>query len=283
MIFWVASYPKSGNTWLRALLSSYFYSEKGKFDQKLLSKIQQFPQKKFFNNFNYDKKIVTDTSKLWIEAQKEINLDKNLRFFKTHNILGGLNGNQFTNTQNTIGGVYIVRDPRNVITSLKNHYEMNDNDALKFMLSKNKYTYDYYKQDDYSDFQLISSWENNYKSWKCQKIIPIKFIKYEDLYSETYKVFKDLIEFINFTCKNQKKFNKKKAQNAIYSSSFDNLKKIEDKHGFSESILSKTSKNKISFFNLGPKNNWENIFDENYQNKLNLVFESNLKDLNYLS
>jgi hypothetical protein len=47
MIFWVASYPKSGNTWLRALLSSYFYSEKGKFDQKLLSKIQQFPQKNF--------------------------------------------------------------------------------------------------------------------------------------------------------------------------------------------------------------------------------------------
>ena len=48
MIFWVASYPKSGNTWLRALLASYYYSKDGTFDQKLLKKIEQFPQKKKF-------------------------------------------------------------------------------------------------------------------------------------------------------------------------------------------------------------------------------------------
>ena len=53
MIFWVASYPKSGNTWLRALLASYYYSKDGTFDQKLLKKIEQFPQKKnFFSKFS---------------------------------------------------------------------------------------------------------------------------------------------------------------------------------------------------------------------------------------
>ena len=45
MIFWIASYPKSGNTWLRALLSSYYYSENGNFDQKLLRTIDQFPKR----------------------------------------------------------------------------------------------------------------------------------------------------------------------------------------------------------------------------------------------
>jgi len=282
MIFWVASYPKSGNTWLRALLSSYYYSEDGVFDQKLLSKIDQFPQKKYYNNFDYDQNNATDTSRFWIKAQEIINLDKKLKFLKTHNILGGLNGNQFTNTKNTVGGIYIVRDPRNVITSLKNHFEMNNDEALEFMLNKNKYTYDYHEENDYSDFQLISSWENNYKSWRSQKNIPIKFIKYENLYTKTYEVFKDLIEFINMTCKNQNKFNKNKAKKAIYSSSFDNLKSIENKKGFSESILSKIGTKKISFFHLGPKNNYLNIFDENYQNKLNLIFESNLKELNYI-
>jgi len=282
MIFWVASYPKSGNTWLRALLSSYYYSEDGAFDQKLLRKIDQFPQKRYYSNFDYDKKIVTDTSKFWLKAQEIINLDKKLKFFKTHNILGGLNGNQFTNTKNTIGGIYIVRDPRNVITSLKNHFEMNNSEALKFMLNKNKYTYDHHLENDYSDFQLISSWENNYKSWINQKNIPVKFIKYENLYIKTYEVFKDLIEFINMTCKNQNKFNKDKAQKAIYSSSFDNLKNIENKKGFSESVLSKIGTKKISFFHLGPKNNWKNIFDKNYQNKLNFTFKSNLKELNYI-
>jgi hypothetical protein len=283
MIFWVASYPKSGNTWLRALLASYYYSNDGTFDQKLLKKIEQFPQKKnFFSKFDYDQKIVADTSRFWIKAQEQINLDKKLRFFKTHNILGGLNGNQFTNTKNTVGGIYIVRDPRNVITSLKNHFEMNNDEALEFMLNKNKYTYDYHEENDYSDFQLISSWENNYKSWRSQKNIPIKFIKYENLYTKTYEVFKDLIEFINMTCKNQNKFNKNKAKKAIYSSSFNSLKSIENKKGFSESILSKIGTKKISFFHLGPKNNYLNIFDENYQNKLNLIFKSNLKELNYI-
>ena len=249
MIFWVASYPKSGNTWLRALLASYYYSKDGTFDQKLLKRIEQFPQKKnFFSKFNYDQKIVTDTSRFWIKAQELINLDKKLRFFKTHNILGGLNGNQFTNTKNTIGAIYIVRDPRNVITSLKNHFEMNDSDALEFMLNKNKYTYNYHTENDYSDFQFISSWENNYKSWRNQKNIPVKFIKYEDLNSKTYEVFKDLIKFINITSKNPNIFNKNKAQKAIYSSSFDNLKTIESKNGFSESVLSKNRTKKISFF-----------------------------------
>ena len=162
--------------------------------------------------------------------------------------MGGLNGNQFTNTKNTIGGIYIVRDPRNVITSLKNHFEMNDSDALEFMLNKNKYTYNYHVENDYSDFQFISSWENNYKSWRNQKYIPVKFIKYEDLNSKTYEVFKDLIKFINITSKNQNIFNKDKAQKAIYSSSFDNLKTIESKNGFSESVLSKNAQKKFHFF-----------------------------------
>ena len=72
------------------------------------------------------------------------------------------------------------------------------------------------------------------------------------------------------------------AKKAIYSSSFDNLKAIETKNGFSESVLSKKSAKKISFFHLGPKNNWKNIFSKDYQNKLTLKFDSNLKELNYI-
>ena len=51
MIIWLASYPKSGNTWLRALLSSYIYSEDGKFDFDLLSKIDSFPSDRYFKNY----------------------------------------------------------------------------------------------------------------------------------------------------------------------------------------------------------------------------------------
>ena len=133
MIFWIASYPKSGNTWLRILLASYYYTKDGIFDNNVLKYIEQFPQKKFFDKFNYDSKIIIDTAKFWIKAQEIINKDKKIRFFKTHNFFGAVNNHNFTNRENSIGGVYLVRDPRNVITSLKNFYEMNDEKAFKFM------------------------------------------------------------------------------------------------------------------------------------------------------
>ena len=165
MIFWIASYPKSGNTWLRALLSAYYYSNDGFFNQFLLNNIGQFPEKKYFSEFNYNSKVVTDTTKFWIKAQEKINQDKKLKFFKTHNFLGKINNNNFTNKENSVGGIYIVRDPRNVMTSLKNHFEFSTDQALNFMISEQKYIYDRFKENDYSDFQFLSSWEKNYKSW----------------------------------------------------------------------------------------------------------------------
>ena len=57
MIFWIASYPKSGNTWLRALLSAYYYSESGVFDDSLLKKIKQFPTKEYFEDLIMTKKL----------------------------------------------------------------------------------------------------------------------------------------------------------------------------------------------------------------------------------
>ena len=57
MIIWLASYPKSGNTWLRSLLSAYFFSQNGKFNFKLLKNIKQFSSKeillKYENNLRY--------------------------------------------------------------------------------------------------------------------------------------------------------------------------------------------------------------------------------------
>ena len=283
MIFWIASYPKNGNTWLRSLLSAYYFTKNGNFiNDKILKNIPQFPEKRYFTNFDYDKSIPASTAQFWIKAQEIINKEKKIKFFKTHNIYGSLNNTDFSNKYNSIGAVYIIRDPRNVITSMMNHFEMNKDDALNFMLNEKKFTYDHFKKNDYSDFQFISSWEKNYKSWIKNKDFPIKLIKYEDLIDQTFYIVKDLINFINKTCNLDHNFDKSKAQNAIETTSFEKLKKIENNHGFSESIKSKSrDKNKVPFFHLGPNNNWQKIFDPNFTNKLNTIFKETLKELRY--
>ena len=110
MIFWIASYPKSGNTWLRALISSYFFSHDGNFSKDLIKNIDQFPEKVHFKGFNYDPKKITDTTKLWIKAQEKINKESKIRFFKTHNIFGEINKQPFTDKKNSVACIYIVRD-----------------------------------------------------------------------------------------------------------------------------------------------------------------------------
>ena len=282
MIFWIASYPKSGNTWMRALLSAYFFSDDGIFNQNLLKYISQFPQKKFLKEFKYNPNLVADTSKFWIKAQEKINLNKQVNFFKTHNILGAIGENNFTNAKNTIGCIYIVRDPRNVITSLKNHYELNYNEALSFMKNDRKFIYDYNLKNDYSDFQFISSWENHFKSWKNQNFIKVKFIKYEDLYEKTYTVFKDVIEFINYTCNFKQQFQKQKAIRAIDSTNFSKLSEMEKKIGFNEAIQSNKNNNKIPFFFMGINNDWKKIIEKDFQKKLTTEFSAGLRELLYI-
>ena len=283
MIFWITSYPKSGNTWLRILLSSYYYTKDGFYDESVLKNIDQFPQKKFFAEFNYDPRVVTDTIKFWIKAQEKINQDKKLRFFKTHNAFGALNNFDFTNKDNSIGCVYVVRDPRNVITSLKNFYEMNDDQAFKWITNKNQYIYDVnkFEKDGYSDFQFISSWDTNFESWKIQKKIPIKIIRYEDLLNQTYKVLTEVITFINQTTISKEKINKNKIKNAIGSTSFSKLKNKEKNEGFSEAPKAKGGDKKIPFFNLGPKNNWKIILNDDLKDKLNNIFKKKLEELSY--
>jgi hypothetical protein len=284
MIFWIASYPKSGNTWLRTLLSTYYYSSDGVYDEKLLKNIDQFPTKKYLLNFEYNKKIVGDTCKHWIRSQEKINIDKKLRFFKTHNAFGKVNNFDFTNSENSIGCLYIVRDPRNVFTSVKNHYELDTDKAMKWMTNEKQFIYDVQNFDDvgFSDFQFISSWSLNYKSWKVQKKVPTKFIRYEDLSEKTFSLFKEIIQFINKTTNNNEKIDLSKLKKALNSTTFEKLKEKEKTDGFSEAIPSKKDKNKkIPFFNLGPKNNWKNLLDEDSKLKLNNLFKKDLKDLSY--
>ena len=133
MIIWLASYPKSGNTWIRSFLSAYYFTDDGLFKFNLLEKFKQFPSKDFIN------KKLNDPGKIinyWHPIQEKLLQDKNIKFIKTHNALVSLNNIKFTTPKYTLGAIYIIRDPRNLITSLKDHTDISYQEALKFMTDK---------------------------------------------------------------------------------------------------------------------------------------------------
>ena len=277
---WIASYPKSGNTWVRSLLTSYFYSKDGNFDFKLLPKIYQFPAKRFFTEYKKNFTNITDTAEFWLDAQKKINSDGSFKLFKTHNAFLDVNNFKFTDTSNTAGCVYIVRDPRNVITSIKNHYEHNYEEALNFMLNDKGLLYEKIN-NQFVNFQFLSSWRNHYKSWIDNKHFPIKIVKYEELENNTMQVLEEVITFINSTAKFKNIFNFQKASKCIESTNFDILKKKEMELGFNEAPLGQKTKKKITFFNLGKKNNWKKLIPKEMLDKINNIFKEDLKRLGY--
>ena len=229
MIIWLASYPKSGNTYVRAFLSAYYFSESGEFDFSQISKIDQFPHEKFFKEKASN---ISEASKLWVPIQREINKDKKIRFFKTHSFLGNYQGNQFTSAETTLGAIYIVRDPRNVLTSLKNHYSFDDDKSLKMITDKTRSLMS--NNGSHASFTYISSWAENYLSWFKNNQFRRLFIKYEDLIKNKYETFRDIIVFTNALMNNVEGVDKSKLQKAIETTNFDILKKKEMSETFNE-------------------------------------------------
>ena len=193
MIIWIASYPKCGNTWVRSLISAYYFSKDGEFNFDLLKILDNFQVHIFFLiKLILLKKMLQQS---WLPVQKKIKGNKKGLFFKNlHNVYGAYKGNNFTTPDYTLGAINIVRDPRNVITSLMNHFSINEEDALKMMSNVNRNLRDRNDKDNYATYSFISSWDKNYKSWKITKNINKILIKYEDLENDIENTF---LKFLN--------------------------------------------------------------------------------------
>ena len=274
MIIWISSYPKSGNTWVRAFLSTYLNSTDGKFNFSLLDKIGEFPDHNILNKFMDSKDFynLSEVSKHWIKVQELINSNKELTFLKTHSSLCNINGNKFTNTDNTLAIVHIVRDPRNIVLSMAHHFGITQEESYKIISDKMYIIYPK-KNNQPIPSTLVSSWNNHYLSWKNSDSINKIVIKYEDLIKNTKDTFEKIINFLNEQAKI--KYDEKKIINSINVTQFDNLKKNEDKYGFNMG-----QKNK--FFYLGKKNDWKNLLDPGIGDKINLQFKSEMEELGYI-
>ena len=285
MIVWLASYPKSGNTWIRSFLSSLLFTKDGTADLEVVKKIPQYPLRKYFKELVDDFENLEQLAENWIPSQDLLNLDNKIKFFKTHHIMCNITNKSFTNYKNTFGVIYIVRDPRNVITSILNHFsKKNYLEAMNFLFDEHKIIglnntlKDEKNTKDNNILTLISSWKTHYNSWKTFKK-NFLLIKYENLINDKENEFQKIRIYLQD--KLNLSFDDKKFEKAIESNLFQNLKDIELKKGFIESVTDNDNKKK-NFFHLGPKNDFKKILDEKISSEIEKNFFDEMKELDYI-
>ena len=277
MIIWLASYPKSGNTWVRLFLNSLVFTSDALVNINDI-RLEQFPTRKYFKDITSNVDDLTEFIQNCNYAQSKLNLDNKIKFFKTHNGLWKIGQHRFTDNENTLGVIHIVRDPRNVVTSIKNHYNYQTyEEALDFIKDENKILGKIGSKKEEDLPTIVSSWKLHYKSWKNLGGLESKYIliKYEDLIKDPVREFTRITSFIEKISKI--KFDEKNILKAIENTKFDNLKKQEELKGFKES-----PKNSVKFFYLGPKNDWQNILDEKIKEDIEISFRNEMQDLGYL-
>ncbi len=273
MIIWLASYPKSGNTLLRSMLASYLFTKDGIYNFGLIKNIKQFPHGGLFINLGVDLQNHNEVIKNYIRAQESFNTKDKIQFLKTHSYLFNFNKQYpFTDFNNTLGVIYIVRDPRNVVTSFSKFLNISLDETADFMIKGSG-----------DGLSWTSNWSNNYNSWKLfgdyKKYL---LIKYEDLTKYPEKTFLDVLNFIHELKEIKLNLDKNKFEKVIETTKFEKMKKLEKEQGFSEAKINAETGEKIPFFNLGPKNKWEKLLDSKTQKKLEEAFRYEMKELRYL-
>ena len=149
-------------------------------------------------------------------------------------MLGSFGKHSFTDLNNTTGVIHIVRDPRNVVSSIKNHFSLNNiNDAKNFILAKNNWVYG---KDTGVLPTFISSWKMHYLSWKGFSNNNL-LIKYEDLLNNARNEIIKIAKFLSIILElNQNKFNSI-IYNVNNSTHIDKFRKYEKKRTHRKNIL----------------------------------------------
>tara|TARA_B100000989_G_scaffold29020_1_gene18647 strand:+ start:994 stop:1827 length:834 start_codon:yes stop_codon:yes gene_type:complete len=277
MIIWLASYPKSGNTWMWFFIKSYFNPPNKKFslnhhkDDPYL--LETFPVERRFDELKIKYQDFFEISKNWINLQSLINLNNKTNFLKTHNAMCTINNNKFTDTHNTLGAIHIVRDPRDVLVSYSSYMSENINETLKTLLSVESYEGGNFKKKFYRK-SLMGNWSGHYNSWKNFKLKETILVRYEDMVNNPNLTFLKVLNYLKKI--NKIEIDKKKMTHAIEETSFENLKKLEINEGF------KVNPSKKPFFRKGRVGDWKEILTKTQAQKIEEAFKTEMIELGYL-
>ncbi|MFN3784608.1 MAG: sulfotransferase domain-containing protein [Spirosomataceae bacterium] len=230
-LIWLASYPKSGNTWLRCFFSALLFKEK--LDLNNLEFNEVFANKGLFSLLV--KKNITDFDEQQLERERRKVLDFYLKtkpspyLLKIHDkyTISSYDNLPIFHTNRPKAAIYIVRNPFDVALSFSRYLGVTIDEIIDRYVCKTGATI--YMNQRFP--RQIGTWQEHLMSWKEQTEIPVIFVRYEDLKINPYQNFKKILSFLELD------FSEDKIQDAIRKSDFNTLKCIESIGGFRERLL----------------------------------------------
>jgi len=257
---WLASYPKSGNTWFRMLIAGLWAGPDARID------INNLPERGGIASARapFDNWTLIESAALTHDEADRVrphlyghlagqlpdddeDPGEPVRFVKAHDaytmtqegepLLAGRAG--------AVGAIVIVRDPRDVAPSLANHNASSIDEAIAFMADP---AASYAGRTDRQDLQLrqrLLSWSGHVASWLDQPDIPVHLVRYEDLARDAARVFGRAIAFSG------RRTTDAAIQCAVDEAAFARLQQQERDHGFAEA-----PSRVRSFFRKGRAGGW---------------------------
>ncbi len=258
-IIWLASYPKSGNTWLRAFLVNYFRNPDTPFP------INELPNHILGDNFlvHYEQFTGKKAEELSPEEIKRLRprihewfarARGETVFVKTHSMCRVVEGQPLITPSATAGAIYVIRNPLDVAVSFSHHYQTTLGSAVKTLCRENHVL----PPSDKLLAQIIGSWSQHVKTWTEAPELKLHVMRYEDMLAKPGKSFAGLVKFLDLP-KDPPRLSK-----AIKFSSFRELKKQEDTGGFVESRPDRKTK----FFRDGKARAWQDVLTEEQVDRL---------------
>jgi Sulfotransferase domain len=251
-LVWLASYPKSGNTWTRAFLSNLAAILAGEDDALTVNAINRFSAGEnlvplYTDRLGYkpSQKHRREVAAVRHEIHRTIADEYDgLVFVKTHNGLVMDGGRPIINFSVTSGAIYIVRNPLDVAISLAHHLGRTIDGAIEIMRTPDLET----PIDDKQVYEIWDSWSKHVESWTRKPHRAIYVMRYEDMLADPQKAFGGLARHLLLD------FTPSQLHLAIERSSFASLKSQEERTGFMEK-----SERADRFFREGRAGQWKEV------------------------
>ena len=234
-VLWLASYPKSGNTWVRAFIANYLVNADSPVPiNELPEFVRGDGQKHYYEDvlgFPIEEPLsVKETQELrLIVHEKFAHESQNTTIVKTHNAIAYLEDIPTINPEATEGAIYIMRNPLDVALSYAHHYGMTYDEAIEKLAWEQNSLGGTKRQV----FQFLGSWSEHVRSWVEAPGLKLHVMRYEDMLIDPTGSFNRLIKFLDLPEEPER------VEKAVRFSSFDALAGQEESEGFVEAVPAK--------------------------------------------